>query len=79
LAPHIFFGYRTQDGILLADPEKAVLDFLYFIYKKQRSVLSGEDIDFTPLDTERFRRHLKAYRQAGFKKFALSWLHAREA
>jgi hypothetical protein len=79
VAAHLFFGYQSQDGILLADPEKAVLDFLYFIYKKQRSVLSPDDIDFTRLRPQRYQRYLRAYRQTGFKEFALSWLRDRGA
>lgn len=76
LAPHLFFGFESQDGILVADPEKAALDFLYFIHKNQGSVLAPGDIDFTRLKPESYRRYLRAYRQAGFKKFALSWLRA---
>ncbi len=74
---HLFFGYESRDGMLVADPEKAVLDFLYFIYKKQRSALSPDDIDFTQLKPERYGRYLRAYRQTGFKGFALSWLRGR--
>lgn len=55
MAAHLFFGYRCRDGILLADPEKAVLDFLYFIYKKQGwSVLTPDDIDFARLSPQRY-------------------------
>jgi hypothetical protein len=79
VAAHLFFGYQSEDGILLAHPEKAVLDFLYFIYKKQQSVLSPQDIDFAQLKSERYWRYLRAYRQAGFKGFALSWLGDRGA
>ncbi len=79
LAPYLFFGSQSQAGILFADPEKAVLDFLYFIYKGQRSVLSPEDIDFTRLKRARYRRYLLAYRQRGFKEFALNWLRDRGA
>ncbi len=77
LARHLFFGYEPRDGILLANPEKAVLDFLYFIYKKPGSALSPEDIDFTALRAERYQRYLRAYRQRGFKEFALRWLRNR--
>jgi hypothetical protein len=79
VAAHLFFGYQSRDGILLADPEKAVLDFLYFIYKKQGSVLAPDDIDFARLSPQRFQRYLRAYRQTGFKEFALSWLRDRGA
>ncbi len=79
LAPHLFFGSQSQAGILVADPEKAVLDFLYFIYKRQRSVLSPDDIDFTRLKADCYRRYLLAYRQMGFKEFALRWFRGRGA
>ena len=79
VAPHLFFGYTTQDGVLIADAEKAVLDFLYFIYKRQGSVLSPEDIDFTRLKPDRYRRYLEAYRQRGFGDFARRLLHERGA
>ncbi len=79
LARHLFFGYQTEDGVLVADPEKATLDFLYFIYKKQRSVLSPEDIDFARLRPQRYQHYLKAYRQRGFKNFALGCFHKRGA
>ena len=77
LAPHLFFGFQPDDGLLLAEPEKAVLDFLYFWYKKQRSVLAPQDIDFAALDSARYRRYVRAYRQAGFGDYALGWLQER--
>ena len=46
VARHLFFGYEPDDGLLLARPERAVLNFLYFVYKKQRSAISPQDIDF---------------------------------
>ncbi len=79
VAPHLFFGYRPEDGILLADPEKAALDFLYFLFKKQRSALSPGDIDFARLRVKRYRQYLDAYRQRGFEDFALYWLRERGA
>ncbi|MBI3693663.1 MAG: hypothetical protein HY238_02320 [Acidobacteria bacterium] len=74
VAKHLFFGYDPEDGLLLAQPEKAVLDFLYFVFKKQRSAISPQDIDFRRLNAARYRSHLKAYRQAGFSTLALRWL-----
>lgn len=76
LAPHLFFAYDPADGLLLARPEKAVLDFLYFYYKKQRSTLSPQDIDFSRLDRDRYQSYLEHYRQAGFPEFALRWFEA---
>jgi predicted transcriptional regulator of viral defense system len=77
LARHLFFGYRPEAGLLVADPEKAVLDFLYFHYKGQLSVVAPQDIDFHKLHAPRYRRYVKAYRQAGFSKFAMQWLAER--
>ena len=74
LAKHLFFGYESSDGLFLAQPEKAVIDFLYFFYKGQRSVLSPNDINFGQLNSARYRRYLRAYRQCGFEKFSLRWL-----
>jgi len=70
----LFFGYESSDGVLLAHPEKAALDFLYFCHKGQRSVLSPEDVRFSRLNGLRYRRYLRRYRQRGFSDFALRWL-----
>ncbi len=77
LAKHLFFGYGSEDGVLLAEPEKAVLDFLYFTFKKQRSAISPEDIDFTRLNPAVYRRYLRSYRQRGFQAYALSFAETR--
>ncbi len=75
IARPLFFGFAAgDDGLLVADPEKAVLDFLYFLYKRQRSVVAVEDVDFSRLHPARYRRHLEAYRQAGFRDYAVSRL-----
>jgi len=70
LARLLFFGYKCKDGMLLAEPEKAFLDFLYFTFKKQRSALAPEDIDFSRLNAGAYRRHLLAYRQRGLQVYA---------
>ena len=76
LARHLFFGYRCQDGLLVAEPEKAALDFLYFAYKdgSRLSALALQDIDFTRLDPGTYRRYLRPFRQRGFAAHALSLL-----
>jgi hypothetical protein len=79
LASHLFFGYRMQEGVRLADPEKAVLDFLYFSRKNQRSVLSPQDIDFARLNHAKYRQYLGSFRQRGFAGFASGWLRGRGA
>jgi hypothetical protein len=74
LSRHLYFGYRCQEGVALALPEKAAVDFLYFSRKKPRSAMAPEDIDFSRLDEAVFRRFLRAYRQRGFRACALSFL-----
>ncbi len=74
LARHLFFGYEAREGVLLAQPEKAALDLLYFLYKGQRSVLSPADVAFARLNRSLYEKHLRAFRQAGFRRMALRWL-----
>jgi len=77
VARHLFFGYRFLEGLWLAEPEKAVIDFLYFHYRKQLSAVTPEDIDFRALDASRYRKYLASFRQIGFADYALGWLHRR--
>ncbi len=79
VAGHLFFGSAFHDGVKIADPEKATLDFLYFTYKGQRSVLAPEDVDFRLLDARRYRGYLAAYRQPGFASYALGWMEKARA
>lgn len=75
--PHLFFGFRPEDGISIADPEKAVIDLLYFFKKGQRFVLSPDEIAAEKLNVSTFRRYLRLYRQRGFERYALAWLAER--
>jgi predicted transcriptional regulator of viral defense system len=75
--PHLFFGFRPDEGLWVADPEKAVIDFLYFFKKGQRSAVSPEEIAAEKLDLHKFRRYLRRYRQRGFERYALGWLAER--
>jgi len=77
LARAFYFGYEAAGGLLVAEPEKAALDFLYFSFKGQRSAVSPEDIDFRGLRSSRYRQYLTTYRQAGFRRFALGWIMER--
>ncbi len=77
VAAHLFFGFSSPEGARTADAEKAALDFLYFTYKGQRSVLAPEDVDFRALDPARWRRYLAHYGQPGFADYARGFV-ARE-
>ncbi len=55
LHPALFFGYRVEDGILWAQPEKALLDWLYF-HRKQHGVTPPlDELSWNLLDVERLR------------------------
>ena len=54
IAPALFFGYKVKKGVSIADPEKAVLDTLYFkIYGKLHVSIDEwyvEDINWRKLN-----------------------------
>lgn len=71
LAPHLDFGHRRIDGVAWADPEKAVLDVLYFHLRGRRYVFDiYSDIAFDKLDRKRLVTYLKRYRNPRFVAFA---------
>jgi hypothetical protein len=75
IAPHLFFGYDTTDGVRFADSEKAVLDVLYFHLRGQRYVFDPfSDIDMSRLDPARLRRYIARYRNPRFVSFASTLL-----
>jgi predicted transcriptional regulator of viral defense system len=53
LRPVLFFGYRMEENILWAEPEKALLDWLY-IHRKWSGVSPPlDELNWEPLDIER--------------------------
>lgn len=55
LRPTLFFGFRTEDNILWAEPEKALLDWVY-IHRKRHGVSPPlDELNWEPLDVERLR------------------------
>lgn len=49
-----FWGFIKKDNFLMASPEKALLDELYFLAKKLRTV-HLEDLDLSPLNKKEFQ------------------------
>ncbi len=49
-----FFGFVKKDKFLIATPEKALLDELYFMAKKLRKIHSA-DLDLKIIDKKKFR------------------------
>lgn len=53
LHPTLFFGYRIEDNILWAEPEKALLDWLYIHRKRYGASPALDELNWEPLDVER--------------------------
>lgn len=49
LTPKLFWGYESRENFLIARPEKALLDYIYFA-AKGLAKLDWEEIDITRLD-----------------------------
>lgn len=56
-----FFGAQKLNQFLIAQPEKALLDELYFVSKKLRKI-HFEDLDLTKINKTRFNNFLQKYK-----------------
>lgn len=61
-----FFGFVKKDKFLIATPEKALLDELYFMAKKLRKV-HFEDLDLKSIDKKKFKVLSKKYKFLPFQ------------
>lgn len=50
----LFFDYEKKEQFLIAKPEKALLDYLYFCAKGLRN-FEKDDFDLSPLNRQRFK------------------------
>lgn len=62
-----FFGFEKKDKFLIATPEKALLDQLYFISKKLRN-LHLQDLNFKPINKKLFKKWSEKYSFAPLQK-----------
>lgn len=62
-----FFGFVKKDNFLIAKPEKALLDELYFMAKKLRKV-HVKDLNFEPFDKKKFEKLYKKYKFIPLRK-----------
>ncbi|MBI4208477.1 MAG: hypothetical protein HY538_02065 [Deltaproteobacteria bacterium] len=64
--PSFYFGYRRMDGLFIADPEKALLDCLYFTsigrYALDHSALNLKDIHWNSIE-KRLKNYPKRVNQ----------------
>ena len=68
LKPELFFGYETKEDFLIALPEKAFFDYLYFATKGLRS-FEKDEFDLKRLNKKRFFALIKKARRGKLEKF----------
>lgn len=51
--PSLFWGYEKNGQFLIADKEKALLDYIYFSLKGLRTMFDFDEIDTTQIDKAR--------------------------
>lgn len=65
-----FTGYfpvkMEGDIVLMAEPEKALADYLYFVSLGKKSIL--ERIDFSLIDVDKLRRYIKLFNHKSLNK-----------
>ncbi len=72
LAKELYFGFfPNKKGVLIAEPEKAVLDTLYF-YSHGKNFYFNifSDINYNLLNKKKFFAYLASYNNSKFKTFA---------
>jgi len=60
IAPKLFWGWEKKENFLIAKPEKALLDYIYFASKGLAS-LDWKEIDITRLDKKMLFKWAKIY------------------
>jgi len=77
IAPHLFFGYKSKNGVNSATPEKALLDTLYFYQKGMRfSFNIFTDIDIARVDKTLVMEYLKQYKNPRFISFVKGYMNS---
>lgn len=56
----LFFGYLSQDKILIAEPEKAFLDQIY-LFSLGKALVNFKEWDLSTLKKEKLLKYLKPY------------------
>lgn len=63
IKPELFFGYEVQDGLILAEPEKALLDFVY-LARKRGLEPTLDELNWEHVRVDRLRFLLRFYPKA---------------
>lgn len=60
LKPSLFFGFKKENNLFIALPEKALLDELYFV-SRGKAVLSFDELDSKPINKKIFFKFSKSF------------------
>ncbi len=71
IAPHLYFGYVKEDDYLIATPEKALFDGLYFMSKGLRS-FPLDEMDVSVGRTKTFKEYCQQTHIGQFQRFLAS-------
>lgn len=71
IAPHLYFGYVKEQDYLIATPEKALFDALYFMSKGLRT-FPLDEMDISVSHTKTFQRYCKQTHIGQFQRFLKS-------
>ena len=79
ISRELYFGMVSLDnGVRMADAEKAVLDTLYFYQHKKNFYFNVfQDIDFASLSREKFDAYLDCYANPKFRTFARNTVYGK--
>lgn len=61
ISPRLFGGYREENGILWAEPEKALLDWIYWKSKVEGSLPDWKELNLEEIDQGRLRTWAERY------------------
>ena len=72
------FGYARQGLVNKADPERALLDTLYYHLRGEQFFFDlYSDVNVNGLDAQRFARYVEKFRNPKFKAFAHDYYRTR--
>ena len=79
ISKELIFGMVVlENGVKMADAEKAVLDTLYFYQHKRAFYFNVfQDIDFAALSREKMDMYLDRYANPKFKAFARNTIYGK--
>lgn len=63
----LFFGYRKENGFLIAQPEKALIDEIYFAAKGWRK-MDFSELDYSKMNSKRLRQMAEKIEHLPFQR-----------